>query len=485
MVQRQQQIAQAAKERPSPVHTGLPCHGLSPITAPRPPNPITPNLEEQNHLIQRVLDRDNMFKALERVEKNKGAPGVDGIPVTELREFLKSHWKDIKASLLNGTYQPAPTKRVTIPKPGGGRRQLGIPTVLDRLIQQAIAQILTPIFDPRFSDQSYGFRPGRNAHMAVRKALEYQKLGYTYVVDMDLEKFFDRVNHDILMGLVAKVVKDKILLKLIRSYLTAGLLEGGLTSGSREGTPQGSPLSPLLSNIMLDIWDKELEKRGHKFCRYVDDQNIYVKSKRAGERVFSSVKAFLMKRLKLGVNEAKSAVDFAWKRKFLGYTFLGIKTPKIRVAKESLKRLKTRIKEVTRGHRSQPIESRIESLNIYLRGWMGYFQLTETPGTLKGLDSWIRHRLRMCMMKQWRKPKTRVRNLLFLGLPEEQTRLYATGKRYWYLSNTKWMNMTLNRDYWERKGFKSLEKLHQDLKGGFTNRRIPNGTYGGVRGRGS
>ncbi|TCJ81754.1 UNVERIFIED_ORG: group II intron reverse transcriptase/maturase, partial [Anoxybacillus amylolyticus] len=298
-------------------------------------------------LLERILARDNLITALKRVEANQGAPGIDGVSTDQLRDYIRAHWSTIRAQLLAGTYRPAPVRRVEIPKPGGGTRQLGIPTVVDRLIQQAILQELTPIFDPDFSPSSFGFRPGRNAHDAVRQAQGYIQEGYRYVVDMDLEKFFDRVNHDILMSRVARKVRDKRVLKLIRAYLQAGVMIEGVKVQTEEGTPQGGPLSPLLANILLDDLDKELEKRGLKFCRYADDCNIYVKSLRAGQRVKQSIQRFLEKTLKLKVNEEKSAVDRPWKRAFLGFRFTPERKARIRLAPRSIQRLKQRIRQLT------------------------------------------------------------------------------------------------------------------------------------------
>jgi RNA-directed DNA polymerase len=414
--------------------------------------------------LEDVLDRENLFLALQRVEQNKGCPGIDNLSTAEMKEYLKSNWLEIKAHLLAGSYKPQPVKRINIPKPNGGTRSLGIPTVIDRLIQQAILQKLNPIFDPEFSTNSFGFRIGKSAHQAIKQAHGFQKEGYTIVVDMDLEKFFDRVNHDMLMEKLSRKIKDKRVLKLIRAFLNAGIMENTGYKPSLEGTPQGSPLSPLLSNIMLDSLDKELEKRGHRFCRYADDCNIYVKSKRAGIRVFNSIKDFLEKKLKLSVNLAKSAVDFAWKRKFLGYSFLGIKKPRVRIAKQSLDKFKDKIREITRGHRSQPLTDRIKQLNIYTRGWMNYFQLTDTDSLLQDIDGWIRHRLRMCLFKQWKKPRTRVRNMLKLGLEIEKCKTYACSKGYWCKSILKDSNFTLDKEFFNNNGFIGIHSIWNNLR---------------------
>ncbi|KHF27304.1 Group II intron-encoded protein LtrA [Anoxybacillus sp. BCO1] len=333
-----------------------------------------------------------MLLALKRVEQNKGSHGVDMMPVQNLRTHIVENWLTIKEAILEGTYEPMPVRRVEIPKPDGGVRLLGIPTVTDRLIQQAIAQVLSKIYDPMFSEHSYGFRPNRSAHDAVRKAQGYIKEGYRWVVDIDLEKFFDQVNHDRLMSTLAKRIQDKPLLKLIRKYLQSGVMIHGVVSSTEKGTPQGGPLSPLLSNIVLDELDKELEKRGHKFVRYADDCNIYVKSKRAGERTMASVQRFIERKLRLKVNEKKSAVDRPWKRKFLGFSFIDAEEPKIRVAKESLKRMKKKVREITSRKMPYPMEYRIQKLNQYVLGWCGYFALADTKSTFRKLDGWIRRR---------------------------------------------------------------------------------------------
>jgi len=368
-------------------------------------------------MLDQILERQNMIQALKRVEANKGSHGVDMMPVQTLRQHIIENWKNIKSQILNGTYEPQPVRRVEIPKPDGGVRLLGIPTVTDRLIQQAISQILSKEYDKTFSDQSYGFRPNRSAHDAVRKAKGYIKEGYRWVIDMDLEKFFDKVNHDRLMATLAKQISDKSLLKLIRKYLQAGVMINGVVSSTEEGTPQGGPLSPLLSNIVLDELDKELEERGHKFVRYADDCNIYVKTERAGLRVMTSVQRFIEGKLRLKINEKKSAVDRPWNRKFLGFSFTNHKEPKVRLAKTSLVRMKKKIREITSRKMPYSMEYRIEKLNQFLMGWCGYFALADTNSIFKSLDSWIKRRLRMCLWKNWKKPQTRVRNLTRLKVP--------------------------------------------------------------------
>src|SRR5215831_8651501 len=343
--------------------------------------------------MEAIVERENLKKALAQVQRNKGAPGIDGMSVNELAPYLKEHWPTIRAQLLEGTYKPQPVRRVEIPKASGGMRPLGIPTVLDRLIQQAVMQVLQADWDRTFSEASFGFRPGHSAHQAVERAQAYIASGHTVVVDIDLEKFFDRVNHDILMGLVAKRVTDKRLLKLVRGFLTTGVLEGGVVSPTEEGTPQGGPLSPLLSNLMLDVLDKELEKRGHCFVRYADDCNIYVCSRKAGERVMEGIERFLAKRLKLKVNKAKSAVAKPSVRKFLGFSFTVGREPRRRIAPQALTRFKARVREWTRRTRGASLPQIVKELSVYLIGWRGYFGFCQTPSVLRALDEWTRRRL--------------------------------------------------------------------------------------------
>lgn len=416
-------------------------------------------------LLNQILSRENMLLALQRVEKNKGSHGVDMMPVQNLRQHIVENWISIKEAILKGTYEPMPVRRVEIPKPDGGVRLLGIPTVTDRLIQQAIAQVLSRIYDPMFSEHSYGFRSNRSAHDAVRKAKGYIRDGYRWVVDMDLEKFFDRVNHDRLMSTLAKTIKEKPLLKLIRKYLQAGVMINGVVSRTEEGTPQGGPLSPLLSNIVLDELDKELEKRGHKFVRYADDCNIYVKSKRAGERTMASVKRFIEGKLRLKVNEKKSAVDRPWKRKFLGFSFTPSKEPKVRIAKQSLKRMKKKVREITSRKMPYPMEYRIKKLNQYLLGWCGYFALVDTKSIFEDLDGWIRRRLRMCLWKNWKTSKTRIRNLIKLGVPEWKAYEWGNSRKgYWRISKSPILHRTLGNSYWSNQGLKSLQKRYEFLR---------------------
>ena len=412
-----------------------------------------------------ILSRENLIEALKRIEKNKGSHGIDGMSVKFLRRHLYDNWDSLRTSIRNGTYDPKPVRRVEIPKPNGGIRLLGIPTVTDRFIQQAIAQVLTPLFDPTFSDHSYGFRPNKRGHDAVRKAKEYISEGYRWVIDMDLEKFFDKVNHDKLMGILANRIQDRMVLKLIRKYLQAGFMINGVTYDSEEGTPQGGPLSPLLSNILLDKLDKELERRGHKFVRYADDCNIYMKSKKAGERVMNSITNFIEVKLKLKVNREKSAVDRPWKRKFLGFSFTFNKKPKVRISKESIKRLKSKIRELTSRSKPIPMEIRIEKLNQYLTGWCGYFAIADTPSKFKEFDEWIRRRLRMIEWKQWKTPKTRVRKLKGLGVtPNKAYEWGNSRKKYWRIASSPILHKTLDNSYWSNRGLKSLYQRYDFLR---------------------
>lgn len=416
-------------------------------------------------LLVKVLSGDNLLVALERVERNKGSAGIDGVSTEQLRDYIREHWLTIKEQIMKGTYKPSPVRRVEIPKPDGGVRLLGIPTVIDRFIQQAILQVLTPIFDPHFSESSFGFRPNRSAHDAMRQAQSYISEGYRFVVDMDLEKFFDRVNHDILMSRVARKVQDKALLKLIRAYLQTGIMVNGICLSAVEGTPQGGPLSPLLANILLDDLDKELEKRGHRFCRYADDNNIYVKTKRAGERVKKSIQNYLEKVLKLKVNEQKSAVDRPWKRKFLGFSFTNAKQARIRIHPKSLLKLKEKIRFITNPVWSISMDERIRKLNQYLMGWIGYFALADAKKILQSIEEWIRRRLRLCLWSQWKRVRTRYRELRSLGLSHVQAIETAnTRKGAWRSTKTPQIHKALGVAYWQQQGLKSLVQRYSVIR---------------------
>ncbi len=411
----------------------------------------------ETQLIEEVVHRENLLKALKRVKSNGGAPGVDGMAVQQLPDFLREHWLRIKEELLKGTYRPQPVRRVEIPKPDGGTRQLGIPTALDRFIQQAVLQVLQQRWDQTFSESSYGFRPGRSAHQAVAKAQSFIQEGFTWVVDLDLEKFFDRVNHDILMGRVAKRISDQRLLKLTRGYLEAGMMEHGLVGTRDEGTPQGGPLSPLLSNLLLDDLDRELERRGHRFVRYADDCNIYVRSERAGLRVMEGLKAFLSQKLKLKVNESKSAVARPHARKFLGFSFTSGEKVKRRIAPKAILRFKERIRELTRRTRGVSIDRMIEDLRRYLIGWRGYFGHCETPSTLRELEGWIRRRLRCFLWKQWKRGRIRFKELKARGVGKGlAARTAGSAHGPWRLSNSPALSIALNNAYFRNLGLPPL-----------------------------
>lgn len=406
-------------------------------------------------LWENVFSRDNLRRALQRVESNRGAAGVDGLSVAELRRWLKGHWPEVQRALDEGTYRPAPVRRVTIPKPDGGERELGVPTVLDRLIQQAIGQTLTPVFDPHFSERSFGFRPGRSAQQAVQMARGYVVAGLDWVVDVDLERFFDRVQHDALMARVARKVADKRLLRLIRRYVEAGVMVNGVKQASTEGTPQGSPLSPLLANIMLDDLDRELERRGHRFVRYADDIRVHVKSERAGQRVLDGLVEFIGKRLKLKVNKDKSSVKHAVKATVLGFGFYfhSKGTVGIRVAHKALERVRWRIRSLTGRSWRISMPERIELLNRYIRGWCAYFAMAETPSVFQDLDSWLRRRLRQVKWKEWKRPATRRRNLLALGVTPRKAREWAgSSKGCWRMSGSPVLALALPNAHWQQLG---------------------------------
>jgi RNA-directed DNA polymerase len=421
--------------------------------------------KSEDRLMEQVVERSNLWLAYQRVVQNKGAPGVDDLTVAEFKDWLKVHWPSVKEALLAGRYLPQAVRRVDIPKPLGGVRTLGVPTVLDRLIQQALHQVLQPLFEPTFSDESFGFRPGRNAHQAVCKAQAYIREGKRWVVDLDLEKFFDRVNHDVLMARVARLVSDARVLKLIRRFLEAGMMSEGLVQPRTEGTPQGGPLSPLLSNILLTDLDRELERRGLAFCRYADDCNIYVGSRVAGERVMRGVRIFLEEFLHLRVNTQKSAVARPWGRKFLGFSFTAQRETRLRIAPESVQRLTQRIRELLRSGHGRSLAHTIETLNPLLRGWIGYFQRTQSKGILEELDGWVRRRLRCLLWRQWKRPRTRERKLLALGLDAERAwRGSVNGRGPWWNAGASHMNQALPAAYFTRLGLLSLLREQQRLQ---------------------
>jgi group II intron reverse transcriptase/maturase len=414
------------------------------------------NLGSDVDLLEAMLTRENLLRAWKRVKANKGAAGIDGRSIAETWEWLKADgWAVTREQLQAGTYTPQPVRSAEIPKPSGGKRKLGIPTVLDRLIQQALLQVLTPLFDPHFSESSYGFRPRRSAHDAVRTAKRYVEEGCSWVVDIDLESFFDRINHDKLMTRIARRTQDSRVLGLIRKYLNAGVMNDGVRERREDGTPQGGPLSPLLANVMLDDLDRFLEKRGYRFCRYADDCNVYVRSKRAGERVMAAMTRFVTFKLSLRVNIAKSAVDRPWKRKWLGYSFHG--GAKLRIATKSIERLKERVRKLTRRRWSISLEQRLGMLSRYLRGWMNYFRLTEAPTVLRELDKWIRRRVRVCVLKAWKRPKTRARNLRAFGLEEWRVRLVASCSRgVWFTAGMPLLASALSASWLREQGLVSL-----------------------------
>jgi RNA-directed DNA polymerase len=407
-------------------------------------------------IMEDVCERANLKKALRQVRSNKGSAGIDRMTVDQLGDYLKQHWPAIREQLLNGTYEPKPVRRVEIPKPDGGMRKLGIPTVLDRFIQQAVMQVLQRRWDPTFSRHSYGFRPRRSAHHAVAQAQQYIAQGYGWVIDLDLEKFFDRVNHDKLMGQVAKRIEDKRLLKLIRAFLNAGVMENGLVSPSVEGTPQGGPLSPLLSNIVLDELDQELERRGHRFVRYADDCNIYVRSERAGQRVMGSITRFITQKLKLKVNEAKSAVARPQARKFLGFSFSAGPDIKRMIAPKSLERFKRRIRDITSRAKGVSIKTTMEELAPYMRGWRDYFGFCETPEVLVALTRWVRLRLRAALWRQWKTPRRRRAALIALRVFGELCNTAYSGRGPWYLARSKALSVGLSNVHFKSLGLPSL-----------------------------
>lgn len=419
-----------------------------------------------DELWETVFSRDNVLRALQRVERNRGAPGVDGRTVAELRPWLRTNWRTVRKQLDDGTYRPAPVRRVTIPKPDGGERELGVPTVLDRLIQQAIAQALTPIFDPAFSEHSFGFRPGRNAHQAVRAARGYVDEGYTWVVDVDLDRFFDRVQHDVLMARVARSVFDKRVLRLIRRYLDAGIMVNGVTQASAEGTPQGSPLSPLLANIMLDDLDRELEARGHRFVRYADDLRVYLRSERAAARTLDSVTGFLEQRLRLKVNRVKSSTHHATAAVVLGFGFyFHSGEVKIRVDPKAFRRLRQRLRALTRRSRSIGMERRIWQLNRFITGWCAYFRIAEMTKHLQNIDAWLRRRLRQVQWKEWKRPRTRMRNLRALGVSRRESYEWGNSRKgYWRTAGSPILARALPNSYWNTLGLIGFTAMYHRLR---------------------
>jgi RNA-directed DNA polymerase len=413
-------------------------------------------------LMEKVCERENLNRAYRRVKTNRGSPGIDGMRVEELALWLKAHKEELAASLLDGSYRPQAVREVEIPKPGGGMRKLGIPTVVDRLVQQAILQVLDPLLDPTFSESSYGFRPGRSAHQALRKASEYVAAGYGVVVDVDLEKFFDRVNHDVLMGRLARRIADKQLLRIIRRFLEAGILRQGVVIERYEGTPQGGPLSPLLANLLLDEVDKELERRGHGFCRYADDLNVYVRSRAAGERVMASVTRFVEKRLRLRVNRIKSAVAYVSERKFLGYRLLA--GGRLTIAPESLERAKDRIREITRRNRGVSLGRMISELNSFLTGWVTYFRYASAKAHLQRLDEWVRRKLRCVRLKQRKRGRSVTAFLINLGVPRMRARsLGGSGRGWWRLAGSPQATEAMTLQWFKDQTLVSLAKRYLEL----------------------
>jgi RNA-directed DNA polymerase len=417
-------------------------------------------------LWERLLSRGNLAEALRRVEQNAGAAGIDGMSTKELRPWLKDHWPRIRSELDAGTYRPQPVRRVMIPKPSGGLRKLGVPAAVDRLICQALSQVLNPIFDPHFHPHSFGYRPGRSQHDAVERARQFINDDAAWCADFDLESFFDRVQHDALMARVARRVHDKRVLRLIRRYLEAGVMDGGLTQPSEEGTPQGSPLSPLLSNVMLDDLDWELERRGHRFVRYADDGRIYVGSERAAQRVMVSISQYVERRLKLKVNRQKSAVDLAKKRTLLGFRFFGRDGEvKVRVDPKARERAKDRLRRLTSRKWGVSMERRIEEINRFTVGWTNYFALADTPSVFEGLDAWLRRRLRQVRWKEWKRPRTRERKLKKLGIPKREAREWSYSRKgYWRISGSPVLSRALPNAYWADQGLKGFAVPHRRFR---------------------
>ena len=420
---------------------------------------------EEGMLLEKVLERENVLAAYRRVKANSGAAGIDGMTVEDLMPHCQMHWTRVRQELLDETYRPQPVRKVDILKPDGGIRTLGIPTVMDRMIQQALLQVLQPLWDRTFSEDSYGYRPGRSAQKAVVRAREHIRAGHRWVVDLDIEKFFDRVNHDVLMARVARRIKDKRVLRLIRRYLQAGLMEGGLVSPRAEGTPQGGPLSPLLSNLLLDELDRELGKRGHRFVRYADDVNVYIRSEAAGQRVMASLECFLDRRLRLKVNRAKSAVERPWKRKFLGYSFTAHREAKLKVSDSSLKRLKMRLREITRAGRGRSLARTIGTLIPIIRGWVAYYRLAEVRGSFERLDQWLRRRLRSILWQQWKRNRTRFRELTRRGIATARARTsVSNGRGPWWNAGASHMNQAVPASAFRRLGLQSFSEVHSRLQ---------------------
>jgi RNA-directed DNA polymerase len=447
----QQQLALFAESRgEAPMAAG---QGTEPPVAGRGAE----SRAEDEQLMEQAVSPENAQAALERVRSNRGAPGVDGMTVDELPGWLQANWPALRASLLDGSYRPQPVLRVEIAKPGGGMRKLGIPTVVDRFVQQMLLQVLQRRLDPQFSESSFGFRPGRSAHQAVARAQEYIAEGRRWVVDIDLEKFFDRVNHDMLMGRLAKRVPDKRVLRITRAFLNAGVMADGLVRPTDEGTPQGGPLSPLLSNLLLDDLDRELERRGLSFVRYADDCNIYVRSQRAGERVMAGVSRWLEKKLKLRVNRAKSAVGHPWERTFLGFSFTNHRQPKRRIAPGSVVRFKQMVRSLTRRSTGRSLSAVVVRLSRYLRGWLGYFGFCQTPSVLADLEKWLRRRLRCLVWKQWRRGRTRYRELVRRGVSAPEARKTAgSAHGLWRISRTPALSVALPNAYFAELGLPEL-----------------------------
>lgn len=433
---------------------------------PTPLNQKAKSKESTEYLLEEIVDKKNIYEAYKRVKRNKGSHGIDGMRVDELLPYLQKHYSSLVQNLLEGRYKPSPVRRKEIPKPDGGVRLLGIPTVIDRLIQQATAQVLNRIFDKDFSEYSYGFRPNRSAHMALTQSKKYIEEGYNIVVDMDLEKFFDTVNHDILMSILVDRIEDKRVLKLIRAFLNSGIMLSGVVVKKEDGTPQGGPLSPLLSNILLDKLDKELDRRGHRFVRYADDSNIYVKSERAGLRVLSSIIRYLEKSLKLKVNQSKSAVAPVTKRKFLGYSFYFSKGKvRFRTHEKSFKRLKEKLREATNRNKSMNFQYRIKKVNEIIVGWVNYYRLADMKNKLNELDKWLRRRLRACIWKNWKKVKTRYRNLVTLGVPKGKALEHAnTRKGYWRIAGSMVLQKTITNQRLTNYGLKTLSSQYEKFR---------------------